>query len=463
MTGIVPTPEIRSEGGVNSLWWSRGRFLVPVVSLLTIAAGFAVLFIPRWILEMWVPKGTPADAIKASIGPATQAVLLTLGGVIAAITVGLSLSRRGQEVVSARHAESLLAFDREKERQRITEVLAAQRVDEQRALRARFVSAVDLLSHQEPISRTAGIYALAALADDWMALDRPDERQVAVDVLCGYLRSPMPSDTREVAVRQTAWEVIEAHLQADSVVNWRGMRFPLRSSPLPYRLRLRNIDLGVNTTLDMAGVKVGGQGVSVTFYRTTIGPGSRLDLAAAVVEDEARLDISFPRVLEGALLSLHGARIRSDGEVELQRVIAQGVVDLGAMTITKSGGLLVKDSLFEGKGSKLTLQNSHIDAGNVDLHRVTFSEEGTLQLNQGELGFGGVLVIGAITVRSGGRVYAPGFTVGVGGAAVFGPGRIEASAVANLSEVIHSDAGVFRVDPELVVEPGAAWTPPPAP
>ena len=58
----------------------------------------------------------------------------------------------------------------------------------------RFVKAAELLGSYQAAVRLAGVYATAALADDWR-----DGRQTCIDVLCAYLRMPYtpPADADE--------------------------------------------------------------------------------------------------------------------------------------------------------------------------------------------------------------------------------------------------------------------------
>ncbi|KMJ47421.1 pentapeptide repeat-containing protein [Rhodococcus fascians] len=59
-----------------------------------------------------------------------------------------------------------------------------------RILRERYTAATEQLGSSSFAVRLAGLYALAALADDWRAIDKPSEQQVCIDVICAYLRTP---------------------------------------------------------------------------------------------------------------------------------------------------------------------------------------------------------------------------------------------------------------------------------
>lgn len=50
----------------------------------------------------------------------------------------------------------------------------------------RFAQAAEMLGSEKTATRMGGVYALAALADEWT-----ENRQQCVDLLCGYLRTPI--------------------------------------------------------------------------------------------------------------------------------------------------------------------------------------------------------------------------------------------------------------------------------
>lgn len=59
-----------------------------------------------------------------------------------------------------------------------------------RILRERYTAATEQLGSTSFAVRLAGLYALAALADDWREIGKPNEQQVCIDVICAYLRTP---------------------------------------------------------------------------------------------------------------------------------------------------------------------------------------------------------------------------------------------------------------------------------
>lgn len=92
----------------------------------------------------------------------------------------------------------------------------------ERGLHERYSEAADQLGDKESTfaKRVGGAYALAAVADDWLAYDprRTFEAEVAVDLMCAYLRAntatDLPTDRErrgEEAVREALIVLIREH------------------------------------------------------------------------------------------------------------------------------------------------------------------------------------------------------------------------------------------------------------
>jgi hypothetical protein len=101
-------------------------------------------------------------------------------------------------------------------------------------LNERFVIAAEKIGADKPsAARIAGVYAIAALADEW-----DESRQDCIDVLCGYLRVPSPPDFGDTSerwqyqadreVRHTIIHVIRAHLIKSARVPWNNKNFDFR-------------------------------------------------------------------------------------------------------------------------------------------------------------------------------------------------------------------------------------------
>ncbi|MEU6369976.1 pentapeptide repeat-containing protein [Streptomyces sp. NPDC046931] len=175
---------------------------VAVVLVFAVAAAITVLGL------LWLMLGAPRvqgsgplkpgdthDAIKIAL-----AVVAGVGGVVAL-------------VVAYR-------------RQHLNE--AADAREYEKVLVERFGAAAEQLGAAQPAVRMAGAYAMARLADEWL-----QERQMCIDVLCGYLRMPHAPDPpiddqalvpwqREREVRVTILGLIGAHLRDGAPASWQG-------------------------------------------------------------------------------------------------------------------------------------------------------------------------------------------------------------------------------------------------
>ncbi|OXM51003.1 hypothetical protein CFP75_15040 [Amycolatopsis alba DSM 44262] len=126
------------------------------------------------------------------------AVVAGLGGVVL-----LAVNLRKQRVAEAEHRLDEAKDEREQ----------AQSFNE------RFGTAAEQLAHENATVRLAGLYAMAGLADDWVA-----NRQICVDVLCGYLRLPAEdSDETERKVRESVLRVLDDRLST----TWRTPKLDL--------------------------------------------------------------------------------------------------------------------------------------------------------------------------------------------------------------------------------------------
>lgn len=85
-----------------------------------------------------------------------------------------------------------------------------------RALRDRYTAAAEQLGSDSFALRLAGVYALSALADDWAAVNNTSERQVCVDLLCAYLRTPVTEAVQNPPRRRSVLSYLGSRLGAPS-------------------------------------------------------------------------------------------------------------------------------------------------------------------------------------------------------------------------------------------------------
>ena len=100
--------------------------------------------------------------------------------------------------IAAIIAAAIALHNGEKTREQDKEIHeTSSRAEQERTLRERFTSIVELLATEDLTKRESGAYALAALADDWAAFYKDDqelslkEQQVCLNILTRQLRDPI--------------------------------------------------------------------------------------------------------------------------------------------------------------------------------------------------------------------------------------------------------------------------------
>jgi uncharacterized protein YjbI with pentapeptide repeats len=98
-----------------------------------------------------------------------------------------------------------------------------------RLFNERFAAAAEQLSSERAANRLAGVYAMAALGDEWDA-----GRQTCVNVLCAYLRmpyeAPPPRHEREEIGFEAYWPVVEERLVRHTLLSAIAER--MRAEPI---------------------------------------------------------------------------------------------------------------------------------------------------------------------------------------------------------------------------------------
>jgi len=376
--------------------------IIGSIMVFVIVGGLAVFFAPMWLLANWYPSGTDAETMNRSIGSAAQIVLFTLGGVIALVGVGVSLSRHGQELVAANRERELADLqlrahhlDRDKEERRKHEQQLERAAGDERALRARFIAAVDLLADSEsPIKRTAGIYAIAALADDWQQVRRPDERQVCIDVLCGYLRAPVGKEgtpTEEVEVRKTGYEVIRDHLRGGpgAAPRWAGAYFPLTGVTIDFPVDLNMIRVDAGTSIRLTGARV--NGARLSFSGSTITNrgrlrlnsahlrASQLDLKDLKVIDNGVVEVNDAVVTDTSAISAEGTRVAGNSRLDLNRVIVaeHSSVNLESAVVAARSRVQINGGEFH-PGTRLNINGMTVEGESAAHFNVGLAERAEL-------------------------------------------------------------------------------------
>jgi uncharacterized protein YjbI with pentapeptide repeats len=207
---------------------------------------------------------------------------------------------------SARHEKQLAEQAKTAERTHQREVV--------RDLRSRYTTCAEQLAHDSAAIRLAGVYALASLADDWQQQNERDEKQVAIDLLRAYLRTPnihtpaliaakLP-DTGELEVRKTILLTLQkrSSAEASDPKSWNGFDCTITNADVS------NMSL---STLDLSGADLSFSNLSRA--KLTAANLSRANLAGANLAGAnlAGADLSFSKLadanLEGA--KLQGAKL----------------------------------------------------------------------------------------------------------------------------------------------------------
>lgn len=365
-----------------------------------VVIGAASLFwVPGLLLKEWLPNGTVDERGKL-LGSAAQIVLFGLGGVIAVVGVGLSLSRHRQELEAAERDRQRHIDDRAKEQARRDEFKSQRDADAEREMRSRFVTAVDLLSADQSIKRTAALYSIAALADDWHTYGRQDEVQVCINVLCGYLRAPLPqgaesTPAEEIEVKMTGYNLIRQHLNPKNVHSWSSRAINLSGA---------HIDFNAN----LAGATLAGGGY-LSLLHATLAGGRTLSLFGVKLAEGAHLSLDHARLAEGAHLSLKHVKLSAGATVRLAGVkLAEGArLSLTGATLAEDATVTLAGATL-AKGAHATLDAKLSAGAYVMLDRATLADGAHVSLNGAKMSAGALVSLADVTLADGAHVLLDG-------------------------------------------------------
>ncbi|GAB2515025.1 pentapeptide repeat-containing protein [Nocardia heshunensis] len=176
--------------------------------------------------------GFVAGAVLGVHTGLTQPVATVLAG-SGALTAGLLAYINGERSrgLTAAHHRADTARERERHNADSLRVREA-------ALRERYTAVAAQIADDSAAIRQAGVYALAALADDWHAFGEDEERQVCINLLQWCLRVPLelnhPAATSEREIRQTIVAMLASrrHRLDDDAKSWRRADINLRQASL---------------------------------------------------------------------------------------------------------------------------------------------------------------------------------------------------------------------------------------
>lgn len=179
---------------------------------------FAFLAAGTWPWDAKLPLDSAQwyDVTRSSIATVG---LIGLGG-------GAILAYRRQQTTERLQRTTELLHELQRDQQQLDRdrhsLDVAMRSEAGKAdLRTRYATAAAQLGHAGAAVRLSGVYALAALADDWHEAGNTAQQNVCIDVLCAYLRmryvpydpdDPTSAPAGEREVRLTVISVIRNHL-----------------------------------------------------------------------------------------------------------------------------------------------------------------------------------------------------------------------------------------------------------
>lgn len=304
------------------------------------------MFIPGQLLDNWFPD-LGDDKQAGFLWQSAQIVLFSLGGFIALVGVGLSLSRHREELGSARR-------------------------DQENDIRSRFISAVEMMGDTAaPIRRTAGLFAVATVADIWISRNNQREAQVCINVLCAYLSSPYnglegPEREAEREVRTTGFTIIRNRLlSSNSEQSWNGFDFNFSRAYINYPVNLSGICCSQDTRISFDSVQIG-DGGSIILRDASIVDASRITLSSARLYRKSEVDCV------GISLSGEARLLFANTRLESSIVNARGITASGKSIVSVSQLRAAGDSSFvlnglkaqgaaELRASGISLTNSKLD------------------------------------------------------------------------------------------------------
>jgi hypothetical protein len=348
----------------------RAQVILPCIILFVIGSGWALIYVPNWLLVNWYAGvAVSSAALRLSLGNAAQIVLFALGGVIALVGVSLSLARHGLELDNA-------VDSREKEALRVKELDHDRRVEAERELRSRFAQAVTLLSDvDKPTTRQAGVYALGALVDDWKAFGRIDEMQVCIDVLCGYLRSRYStkdaSANDERRVRSAAFNLIGSHFRPGDRPSWDGAAFNIRGAYIDYEVDFWSAQIN-ESDIDLRDAIFAG---GTQWFDNMVLAGGRVRFDGATFSGSTvKMDNT---TLDSGTIRFNGCRLIR-GNISLEDSIFTG----GSLRLDK----------FEFRGGDMSFEHVRFAGSSTTFNKVEFTG-GKVWLDEAEFRVGQVVVL----------------------------------------------------------------------
>lgn len=421
------TKEHRFEGTRSAMRWAVAISAVFIGALWALG----VIYTNR-VLPWSATKVPPVyDLVRSAV-----AVAGLLGAAVA-VSVALRRQRSTERSVELNEETNRLTAESKNIAANAQGIAArAYTLDEQRSgreridrLRDRYTSIAGQLGSDAVAVRLAGVYAMAALADDWIEAGIDHEAQVCIDVLCSYFRTPQAQGTEhemagETEVRQTITRVITAHIQPLANRSWKGKDFDFTNAVFRGQHSFMGAEFAGGGVVSFRGAEFAGERVS---FRGADFSGGRVSFFGGKFVHGR---VSFEKVrFSGARVSLAQAEL-AGAEVSFNDAQFVGGTVAFNMAVF-SGGKVSFDKAELPAGGKVSFDLATFSGGRVSFRRSEFSG-GEVSFNQAEFAAG--CVVSFTADFSGGELSFSRARFAAGGTALFdlatfSGGRVSIAAV----------------------------------
>lgn len=261
-----------------------------------------------------------------------------------------------------------------KEKLNAEKAITAEKLAQQqtRLLNERVIAAAAQLGHDQGAVRLAGVYAMAALADDFARNDDLLRSQMCIDVLCGFLRLPDQQGAAQrpwrhkhnQEVRNTVIRTIRDHLTDGAAVSWRG--FDLDFTGVVFE---GGHFAGATFARKVSFIGATFTGDGVDFYDTRFVGAETVDFGYAKFTN-GRTDFGEAK-FGGARVNFGGAEF-SGGEVNFGGAnFTRGQVDFGGAQFT---GGIVKFDYGRFNGGQVRFNHAAFTGSEVDFGHAEFAD-----------------------------------------------------------------------------------------
>lgn len=304
------------SGGAKGRLWDRlwvqigGAIVLVLVVFFAAFYGFAMIDThpARW--WPWSAKTHPG---LFELSRTAVPVAALVGGA-AAIVVGIRRQRSTEKTVELTARTAQITAD-------------AYALDQKRAgreevdrLRDRYTTIAAQLGDDAAPVRLAGVYAMAALADDWITMGNHREAQVCIDVLCAYIRTPRNTATSEevvadTRVRETITRVITQHLQDDAATSWSDKVFDFTEAHFTGFHSFSGARFNEGSRVIFRGAEFN-EGCRVGFIGARFNEGCRVVFRGAKFNEGGQVVFRSAKFNEGCRVSFIGAKFNEGGQVD---------------------------------------------------------------------------------------------------------------------------------------------------